>query len=272
MNKLMLVAVLVGWASIQGCSCGTVEPGNRGVVTTFGKVNSDVLKEGFQTYPFFGGHLHEVSIRQQKAELDAPCFSSDLQHVDLKVAVLFHIPEDQVVPVFRDFNGEPFDTLVAPRVQEAIKEATATRTAELIVKEREAIKVAALEATRKKVGKTIVIDDLIVANVGLSAQLNQAIEAKMVQAQQTQQAEYAKQKAEVEAQTAVAVAKGEAEAQLTRAEAEAKAIKIKGDALHQNPGVVELNLIDKWNGQTPEIVGGNGNGGMSLLLPALNKK
>lgn len=267
MKKLIGLICMIGALSVQGCGCGTVEPGNRGVVVEWGKVQEPALKEGFQTYCPFGCNLHEVSIRQKKADVDAPCFSSDLQNIDVKVSVLYRIPEDQVINIFRDFNGEPFDTLVAPRVNEAIKEVTASRSAEMIVKEREAIKLSALDALRKKVGKIITIEDLIINNVSLSAQLNSAIEAKMVQEQAAEKAKYFKQQAEMDAETAIVKAKGEAEASLTQARADAESIRIRGNALSQNPGVVQLQLIQKWDGVAPQIVGG-GTSGISLLLPA----
>ena len=39
---------------------------------------------------------------------------------------------------------------------------------------------------------------------------------------------------------------------------EAEALSIKGNALRANPGVVELNAIDKWDGKLPTMLGGNG--------------
>jgi chemotaxis protein MotB len=43
----------------------------------------------------------------------------------MDVRVLYRVPEHSVVSIFQDFAGEPFDTLIAPRVQEAIKEVAA---------------------------------------------------------------------------------------------------------------------------------------------------
>ena len=42
--------------------------------------------------------------------------------------------------IYQEYAGEPFDTLIAPRVQEALKEVAATQSAEQIVKKREEIK------------------------------------------------------------------------------------------------------------------------------------
>lgn len=265
-NMLMLFAAM----SVAGCSCHTVEPGERSVLVDWGKVKEPVLGEGFHT-ACWGCDFNDVSIRTQKKELKVDCFSSDLQQVDMNVAVLFRIPDGKVIDVFRQYHGEPFDVLIAPRAQESIKEATASRSAEHIVKDREKVKTEALNALKAKVGDILVVEDLVIVDIKLSKELSTAIEQKMVQEQEAMKATFLKQKAQVDAETATARAKGEADSALLKAKAEAEAIRIQGEALRQSPGVVEIRLIEKWNGVSPQIVSGNNNG-ISLLLPAVGGK
>jgi prohibitin 2 len=268
MKTLWLTAFLASFA-LSGCTCRTVEPGNRGVVVDWGVVKEPSIAPGF-VWTCIGCEIYEVSTRQQKRELKAPCFSSDLQEVNIEIAVLYRIPEANVTKIFTDFHGEPFDVLVAPRVQESIKEATATRSAEQIVKQREQVKAEALAAVQKKVGDTLVVEDIIIVEIGLSPQLKAAIEGKMVQEQEAAKAVYTNQKAENDAKTARSIATGEADAVLLRAKADAESIRVRGEALKQNPGVIDLELIAKWNGVSPQIVSG-GNGGISVILPAIDK-
>ena len=263
------VGVLLAGLSLSGCTCHTVEPGSRGVKVSWGVVEAQSLAPGFN-FAGPGTKIFDVSTRQQKAVLKAPCFSSDLQEVNINVAVLYRIPEANVVKIFTEFHGEPFDVLVAPRVQESVKEATATRSAEKIVKEREAVKTETLDSIRRKVGNTLVVEDIIISDINLSPQLKQAIEAKMVQEQEAAKAKYTNQKAEADAETARSTARGVADANLIQATAEAESIRIRGEALRQNPGVIQLQLIEKWNGVSPQIVGGGS--GVSLILPAATGK
>jgi prohibitin 2 len=267
--KKIITAVMLMGALGGACKCHTVEPGSRGVRVDWGVVKETSLPPGF-TLAGPGSEIFDVSTRQQKQELKAPCFSSDLQEVNIDVAVLFRIPEANVVKIFTEFHGEPFDVLVAPRVQESIKEATSTRSAEQIVKQREAVKIEALATIRKKVGDTLVVEDIVISDIGLSGQLKAAIEAKMVQEQEAAKAKYTNQKAEADAETARSTAKGEADAVLLRAKADAESIRIRGEALRQNPGVIQLELIQKWNGQSPTMVAGSG-GGVNILMPAAAK-
>ena len=45
MKRHILVALLIG-STISGCHCATVEPGDRGVLVDWGKVQEPVLAEG----------------------------------------------------------------------------------------------------------------------------------------------------------------------------------------------------------------------------------
>lgn len=269
MNKFLSAIMLSALFSFSGCGCGTVEPGNRGVIVNWGQVEEPALPEGFHTYCPVGCKLHEVSVRQQRQDIDAACFSSDLQQVILKVSILYRIPDASVTRVFRDFHGEPFDVLIGPRAQESIKEATSSRSAEMIVKQREMVKAEALASLRLKVGDILLIEDLTISDVTLSEKLSTSIESKMVQEQEAERAKYTKQKAEIDAETVVAVAKGDAEATLTRAKAEAESIRIRGNALSENPAVIQLQLVERWNGVSPQVV--TGGGGLNIVMPALKQ-
>ena len=46
------------------------------------------------------------------------------------------VPEQSAVQIYKQFAGDPFDSLIAPRVQEAIKEVTAMQTAVIRAKGR----------------------------------------------------------------------------------------------------------------------------------------
>jgi regulator of protease activity HflC (stomatin/prohibitin superfamily) len=53
---------------------------------------------------------------------------------------------------------------------------------------------------------------------------------------------------------------------IQQAEGEAKSLQIKGDAIRNNPGIVQLNWIEKWDGALPYYMAGNGQG-MILNMP-----
>ena len=105
--------------------------------------------------------------------------------------------------IYQGYAGDPFDSLIAPRVQEAMKEVTALESAEQIVKNREVIKSKALLAARAKIGDMLFVEDVVIQNIDLSHELETAIEAKMVQEQEAAKAKFTQQKAQIEADTVV---------------------------------------------------------------------
>ncbi len=255
--RLIGVAVLI-FVSVVLASQMTfiVPPGYRGIEVTLGKVSSEFKSEGFGMKKPLITRVIPVSVRQQTRSVKADCFSSDLQQVNMLLQILYRIPQESVVRIYQQFAGDPFDSLISPRVKEATKEVTASQSAEQIVKKREEIKTHALAAAREKIGSLLVIEDLVIENISLSRELEAAIEQKMVQEQEAAKSKFIQQKAEIEANTAIIRAKGEAEA-----------IRIRALAIKDNPNLIQLQIVEKWDGKTPLVVGGQGAGGANVLLP-----
>jgi prohibitin 2 len=251
--RLIALAVigLVVLAGLFGCYY-VIEPGERGVKVTLGRMSDQFLAPGPGLKAPFITEIRRVNVRQDTQEISAECFSSDMQQIKIRLKVLYRIPESSIVSVLRDYAGDPFDKLILPRVQEAIKEVTAMKSAADIVKTREQIKVAALEASRAKIGTLLTIEDLVIEDVSLSRELEQAIEAKMVQQQEAEKAVFRMQQAKTDAET-----------QIIKAQADAESIRIQGEALEKAPKLVELKMVEKWNGVAPQVVGA----GSNILLP-----
>jgi prohibitin 2 len=256
-GAILIVALVV----LASSAAYVVPPGFRGVEVTLGTVSPEFKPEGFGWKQPFVTQIQQISIRQQTRPMPAECYSSDLQQVKMEVHVLYRVPEGSVVKIFREYAGDPFDTLIAPRVQEALKEVAATQSAEQIVKKREEIKQRALELARKKIGADfLVVSDLVIYNLSLSSELAAAIELKMVQEQEAEKAKFTQLKAQIEADTAVIRARGEAEA-----------ITVRGTALKANLDFIKLQILQNWNGHSPLVVGGGGSG-VLLSLEELSRR
>lgn len=256
--KLIAVAIVIFvLVLIGGASSYIIQPGNRGVKITLGKAEDKFLAEGFGLRTPFITQIVPVLVKQRTVTLRADCFSSDLQQVTVEVRVLYSVPEASVVQIFRQYAGDPFDSLIAPRVQEALKEVTAALTADLIVRNRDSVKTNAIAAARLKIGDILYVDDIVIRNIHLSKELETAIEAKMVAEQEAARARFTQLQAQVEAATTV-----------IRAEGEAKAIRVRGEALKLNPAFIRLQIVEKWNGKSPLVVPADpNNSGPNLLLP-----
>lgn len=256
-------AVLIFVLIVSATSMTTVvEPGSRGIRVTLGKVSPTFEGEGLKFKAPFITEIVQLSVRQQTEELSTECYSSDLQQVRATMRILYRIPENAVVPLFRDYEGAEYQALIAPRVVEALKEAASAQSAELIVQNREAIKLQTLEATRKKIGELpeggplISIEDITLSDLTLSAELNAAIEQKMTQREEAERARFVQRQAEIEAQTVIIKAKGDAES-----------IDIRGKALRESPAFLKLQIVERWDGTSPLVIGGATGTAANVLMP-----
>lgn len=255
-----IIGLVVVFAFLLSCFT-VVNPGHRGVRVTLGKVAAEPLGEGLAfKWPLGMSKIEEIDVKQQQSEDVAACFSSDLQTVQVKFSVMYKLVPNHVVSLYQDFKGDPYATLIAPRIQESLKQVTAKYTAEAIVQKREEVR----EETRKRlttaIGEKIQIVDLNIVNIDLTKELEQAIEAKMVQQQAALKKEF-----ELNSE------RKEAEIVAVKAEAEAKATTIRGEALLNNPLVLQMEIIKKWNGISPTVVvvGGDaaGTNAGQIILP-----
>ncbi len=255
-NKLALVGAGIFILAIIGAQLTyIVRPGDRGVQVTLGKVSPNFKPEGIGFKPPFISSIRMMNIRQKTVQMKTTCISKDLQEIETVVNVLYRIPEESVVEIFQKFKGDPFVSLVYPRVDEALKEVTKERTAQNTVQQRDQVKASALEIARAKVGSLIYIADITLEDISLSTKLENAIEQKMVQEQNANKAIFAQDKARIDAQTKIIAAKGEADS-----------IRIRGKALAENPAYIELQIVQTWNGKTPKVISGNQTGA-ELILP-----
>ncbi len=99
-----------------------------------------------------------------------------------------------------------------------------------------------------------------------------AITAKAQAIQNAERARNELAQTEAEAAKKVAEADGDAKSSVTRAQGEAEANRIRQSSI--TPQLLELRrlenqrqLIDRWNGQLPQVESGGSNGGLLLQLP-----
>jgi prohibitin 2 len=223
-------------------------------MVTLGKVSSDFLPEGLAFKLPFISKVVSVSVQQQTKTNSTGCFSSDLQQVNFTYAILYKVPENKVVELYRNYKGEVDTSLIYPRIEEILKQVTAMHRAEELVKKRDVIKVAVLEELREVVSEIVEIKDFSITNMDFTEELEKAIELKVVREQEALAKKYELEKVQKDAEMTMVAAKAEAES-----------VKIRGEALKNSPNVIDLEIIKKWNGIAPTTVVTGGNG--SIILP-----
>ena len=95
----------------------------------------------------------------------------------------------------------------------------------------------------------------LIGELRLPPSVTASINAKIEATQKTSQRENEVAQSMAEADKKLAEAVGIASSQLAIAKANSEAINLEGDALRNNPLVLELRKIEKWNGSVPQVVG-----------------
>lgn len=98
-------------------------------------------------------------------------------------------------------------------------------------------------------------------------QVRESINAKIEATQRAMLRENEVAQSKAEAEKARVTAQGEADAQLTKAKAEAESIAIRAKALRDNPQVLMLEAISRWDGKLPVYLNGE-----SLPTPFVQMK
>lgn len=224
-----------------------VKAGQRGIVLTWGNPDLVPKSEGLHFKIPIAQKVVKMDIQTQKYEAELTAASKDLQDVKTAIAINYHIVSEEVPIIYRDIGVNYAEKVIYPAEQEANKAITAQFTAEELITKREEVreKMRNILAERLRV-RGIIVEDISIINFAFSGSFTQAIENKVTA---EQNALTAKNKLEQ--------VKYEAEQRITQAEAEAKAIQIQANAIQAQGGkdYVQLQAINKWNGDLPSVTG-----------------
>lgn len=251
MSKGSIIGIIVGvLVVIIALTCWTKVPaGHTGVVTTFGKVSSNVLEEGLH-FKAPWQKVVKIDNRIRKLEVTTEAFSKDLQSVSTVLAVNYRVDSAKSYSIYKNIGADYETTLVTPAVNEVLKAITATYTAEESVTNRVLISDGLIEGLNNKLNDIgLYVTDVNIIDFDFSDAFITAIEEKQVAQQKLL-------KAETDKQTAIKNAEAEAEATRIKAEAEADANKKINESLSEN--LIENKKIEKWNGELPKIAGSTG--------------
>jgi regulator of protease activity HflC (stomatin/prohibitin superfamily) len=247
--------VLFCIASLSACTI--VEPGQRAVKVSLGKMDRNLLNSGMQFYNPLTDRIAEYSVKQDTKDGQADPLTADQQPISINYKVLYRIPEGQVLILYEKYAGDPFERLVAPQVQEAFRQVVSQYKADAATKNVNVIKNQVLAMVRDNVKGLVEVVDVPITHVGLPEILQQAIAQKQVMEQQALQKSYELDKARKEAEITVA-----------NAQAQAKSIQLQSQALQTSPALIEWERVKKWDGVLPVtmISSGGGSGGFATML------
>lgn len=227
-----------------------VGAGERGIILNFGAVQENVLNEGIHFLIPVMQTVILMDVKIQKAITDAASASSDLQDVDLSVALNYHIIPENANLVYQTIGVEFKDRIIDPAIQEVMKAVSARYTAEELITKRPAVSSEMQDAlTSRLLMSNISVDAFSIVSFSFSQKFTDAIEAKQTAEQNALKAKRDLDRIKVEAEQTIAAATAEAEA------LRLQKMNISPDLIELRKIEANLKAIEKWNGILPNVTG-----------------
>ncbi|MBR6108411.1 MAG: prohibitin family protein [Clostridia bacterium] len=274
---LIAVGVLVV-VLVLALSCITTVPtGYTGIVTTFGRVENYTFDAGFHIKSPFQ-RVVKMDNRTQKAVESLQAFSSDIQQVDISIAVNYSIDQTTAEKLYKTVGEEYYSKILYPRLLENTKAVFSKYTAEKLIAFRETLSSEITALVVEDVSDFgITVSSISVQDIDFTDAFTNAVEAKQVAQQnkltaQTQQDQLTME-AQQEAERQVIKAQADAEQAKIAAQADLEVTKIQADAAEyagqkeaaKNKAIseslteelVRYYYIQQWDGKLPATMLGD---------------
>ena len=261
-NKLVILAAIVTFAVIiiiLSESVVIVQAGHRGVVLYLGAVENRVLGEGVHFVIPFAEQVVQLEVRTLKYQAEATAASNDLQQVQTVIALNYHLNPADVNKVYQQLGPDYADRVIAPTIQESVKASVAKYNAEELITKRAIVKDVIASAIRNSLSaKDIVVETIFITDFSFSPAFSSQVEDKVVAFQKYLTELNNLRGIQVVANQTVVQAQAQAKANIAKASGESQAIKIITSQLRQDPQYLQWQAINRWNGQLPFSLGGQG--------------
>lgn len=273
------IILLVGIGMLVFSLFTSVPTGYTGILTTFGKVNDTTLEAGINVKaPWQSVVL--MDNREQTKDFEVLAFSSDIQEVKVSGTISYSIDKTTAMKLYRDVGKDYYQTLVTPRLNEAVKVMISEYSAEDLITNRGQLSTKMLTSINNSTSTYGLNIINISIDVDFADAFTDAVEAKQVatqvlqkaQTEQEQETMVAQQQAErqkIEAQAKADVAKLQADAEAyaisTKAQAEADANEKIAASLTDE--LIEYMKNALWNGQLPTTYIGGDYGTLPIINP-----
>lgn len=281
------VCIALGLILLLMCT-KRIPAGYVGVVYNMnGGVDGEVLSQGWHVVsPTKKVTTYSVGIEQSYLtsddkgdSKDDESFSiptSDGKTVRVNLEFSYRFDPDRVATTFTTFKGksgeEIKDTFIKPKVIAWTQEVSANYpVTDIFGDKRTAINAELDVYLREKFNNYgIIIDTVNFTDISVDTETAAAIQKKVTAQQELElanieaqtakvQAEKDKQVAEINAETAIVRANAEADVVRIEAEAEAYSIQMIQEQLVNSPEYTKLQMVDKWNGEWPQVMGNSVN-------------
>ncbi|MFH1522470.1 MAG: prohibitin family protein [Patescibacteria group bacterium] len=219
---LVILALWLFFASIV-----IVDAGETGVYSLFGKVKDQELKSGFHlVIPL--AKVTKISIRTEeytmsiaqgegkKAAADAiASLTKEGLSVDLDITVLYRLNEEDASDVYKNVGLTYEEKIIRPSIRTSIRDIIAQYEAKDIYSEKRQEAAQKInESLKENLGpRGIIVEDILLRNVALPANLANAIQEKLQAEQEAEKYDFILEKEKKEKERKIIEAEGQRDAQ-----------------------------------------------------------
>jgi regulator of protease activity HflC (stomatin/prohibitin superfamily) len=238
-------------------SCVTIRPGEIGIITQYGRMQSKTLTYGRHVSGIFGRHVIIMNTRviEYSTKMDLP--TKEGLEISADMTLLYHLKPEAAQQMYKTFGVNYGKTLVENNFIAVSREATLNYNATEIIDQRatlEKIMRAKLDSSISSYG--IVIDALLLKDIDLPSEITASIEQKVkaeqdlkstqldIQKQRLQQ-QYAIEKDSLQTAATIKQQRAQEQFAVEKQKQEAERTIIEATAKKQSLDLVNAALSDK---------------------------
>lgn len=226
----------------------TINTGHRGVKVTFGEVDMKLgsMPEGIYFFNPFTTSVIEIDTRIQKKEGRAHTYTKDIQQSDITYVVNYRLDPDTAHVMFKNV-GKNWDAVLVPQAVEGVLKQVIGQydAVDLIAHRQKATVQTQAEIVKGLKDRGVVIERVELVNIDYTKEFEKSVEQKVVAVQKA-----------IEEQNRTKQIDEKAKQTIISAKAEAESMRIRANALTQNPALVQYEWVQKWDGKLPTTVMG----------------
>ena len=248
-KKLALLALLVVGLLVLLATFKTVPAGFRAVV--FNNITGGVGARGegltilmpfTQTATLYDVRTQNYTMSRvtnegaQAGDDSVPALTSDGQEVAVDISILFHPDPNHIAELHRNIGPDFIAKIIRPAGRSVARSAvTKYPVIDLYGPKRSVMQdevASELKAIYEK--SYIILDSVLIRNVDFSDEFKKAIEQKQVAQQAAERKKYELETERIEKERKIVAAEGDAES-----------IRLRGEALSRNPGLIQYEYVQK---------------------------
>lgn len=164
----------------------TVGPGRIGVKYNVFTGSTAIYSSGFYFKLPFIARITKFDGKVQKVTYDEEAFSKDMQHLQFKVSLNYHLDTKNANKVFAQIGSDYESIIINPAVLNEIKTSAAKYNVENIIENRDAIKNTIQDSLSVILSSSnVIVDAVNIENIKFDPKFQRAVEDRQIQVQQS---------------------------------------------------------------------------------------